>query len=164
MAREPDGHVYEASVAWARGDGDFTRGRYSRAHAWRFDGGLEVPASASPGHVPPPFSRADAIDPEEAFVAALSSCHMLFFLYFAAKDGLVVETYDDRATGLMARDAGGRLAMTRVTLDPRVAFTGARHPDAAEIADLHHRAHEACYLANSVRTEVVVAAATAGLA
>ena len=161
MAREPHGHEYQATVAWARDGAAFADGRYSRAHVWRFDG-IEVPASASPGHVPLPLSRADAVDPEEAFVAALSSCHMLFFLYFAAQAGLVVESYEDRAVGVMERDARGRLSITRVTLAPLLRFGGARQPIAAEIADLHHRAHEACYLANSVRTEIIVAPVETG--
>jgi organic hydroperoxide reductase OsmC/OhrA len=150
------GQAYHATVAWTRDGADFARGKYSRAHVWRFDEGLEVPASASPSHVPPGTARADAVDPEEAFVAALSSCHMLFFLHFAGKAGFEVDSYRDAAVGVMGRNAAGRHFVERVTLDPQVAFSGERTPSAAEIAELHHRSHEACYLANSVVTEVIV--------
>ena len=150
-------HSYTAVVHWARGDDAFAGQRYSRAHLWSFDGGTEVPASASPLHVRAPFSRADAVDPEEAFVAALSSCHMLFFLNFAAAGGYVVDSYRDEAVGRMGRDAAGAEFIETVTLDPAVGFSGDRLPDAAAMADLHHRSHAACYLANSVRSEVVVA-------
>lgn len=145
---------YGATVSWSRGDARFTDNRYSRAHTWRFDGGVEVPASSSPLHVRLPFSSAEAVDPEEAFVASLSSCHMLGFLYFAAKRGFVVESYEDRAVGVMGRNAVGREAITRVTLRPAVVFGGATQPTAEEIAALHHEAHEECYLANSVTSDV----------
>jgi organic hydroperoxide reductase OsmC/OhrA len=148
-------HRYTATVTWARGDAAFTDQRYSRAHRWRFDGGLELPASASPLHVAPPMSDPAGVDPEEAFVAALSSCHMLYFLWFAARRGLVVEAYHDEAIGEMGRDDRGRQAIVRVALRPRVGWAGDAPGDAVEDA-LHHEAHEACYLANSVRSEVVV--------
>ena len=148
---------YTATVTWERGDARFTDSRYSRAHRWRFDGGAEVPASASPLHVPVPLADAGGVDPEEAFVAALSSCHMLWFLAIAAKRGLVVDGYADEAEGTMARDDRGRLAMTRVVLRPRVRYVG-QAPDEATEAAIHHESHEACYIANSVRTEVVVEA------
>jgi organic hydroperoxide reductase OsmC/OhrA len=151
---------YTATVTWERGDARFTDSRYSRAHRWRFDGGAEVPASASPLHVPLPLSDAAGVDPEEAFVAALSSCHMLWFLAIAAKRGLVVDAYTDEAEGTMARDDRGRLAMTRVVLRPRVRYAGAA-PDEGTEAAIHHESHEACYIANSVRTEVVVEAPAA---
>src|SRR5256885_10667460 len=145
---------YGATVAWSRGDARFTDNRYSRAHIWRFDGGTEVPASSSPLHVPLPLSAADAVDPEEAFVAALSSCHMLTFLYLAAKQGLVVDAYEDRAVGVMAKNGAGKLAMTTVTLRPAVTFAGAPRPSDEQVAALHHEAHEGCYIANSVTTDV----------
>ena len=149
--------TYTATVAWRRGaDERFVDERYSRAHEWRFDGGTVVPASSSPGVVRLPLSRADAVDPEEAFVASLSSCHMLFFLSFAAAGGLVVDAYDDDATGELGRDGRGRQAMLRVTLRPTVTWAGESPPREA-VADLHHRAHEACFIANSVTTEVTVA-------
>jgi organic hydroperoxide reductase OsmC/OhrA len=150
-------HEYRATVRWTREDGAaFTDGRYSRGHLWRFDGGLEVPASSAPSSVPLPFSRPEAVDPEEAFVASLSSCHMLFFLHLAAKDGLVVDAYEDEAVGVMTRNERGKLFVSRVTLDPRIEFSGPKRPSPDQIADLHHRSHEECFIANSVRTEVVM--------
>jgi organic hydroperoxide reductase OsmC/OhrA len=150
-------HEYKATVSWKRGSGEaFTDGKFSRAHAWSFDGGVAVPASSSPLSVKLPFSKADAVDPEEALVAALSSCHMLTFLYLAAKQGLVVETYDDDAIGVMSKNERGKLFLSKATLRPRITFSGTKLPSAAELADLHHHAHEECYIANSVLTEVVV--------
>jgi organic hydroperoxide reductase OsmC/OhrA len=146
---------HRAVVEWNRGGARFTDNRYSRAHRWSFDGGVEVPASASPHVVPSPLSVAAAVDPEEAFVAALSSCHMLWFLSLAARDGFVVDDYRDEAVGLMARDAEGKLAITRVTLRPAVRYGGDRQPTAAEEDALHHAAHAECFIARSVRTEVV---------
>ena len=145
---------YVATVSWTRGDQPFTDLKYGRGHRWRFDGGIEVPASSSPLHVRVPFSVAEAVDPEEAFVASLSSCHMLGFLYHAAKEGFVVDTYRDEAVGALGRWDDGREAMTVVTLRPAVTFSGAKVPNADELAALHHHAHEDCYIANSVRTEV----------
>lgn len=146
-------HEYRATVAWRRDGEDFAKGRYSRAHEWRFDGGVTVPASASPLVVPAPFSRQDAVDPEEALIAALSSCHMLFFLDLARRAGIVVESYEDQAVGVMERVAAGKMAITRVTLRPRIVFAGAV-PDPARLDELHHQAHEACFIANSVTAKV----------
>ena len=148
---------YTATVSWERGSQAFVDNRYSRGHVWRFDGGLVVPASSSPSVVPLPMSQADAVDPEEAFVASLSSCHMLWFLSLAAKQRLVVDTYEDRAEGIMEKNGQGKLAMTRVTLRPRVVFSGASVPDPAQLTALHHQAHEECFIASSVRSEVVCA-------
>ncbi|MCX2860412.1 OsmC family protein [Paucibacter sp. PLA-PC-4] len=146
---------FSASVSWARqADEVFTDQRYSRRHAWGFDGGAQVLASSSPHSVPLPYSDPAAVDPEEAFVASLSSCHMLWFLSLAAKAGWVVEAYHDDAVGVMARNAGGKMAMTRVTLRPVVQFAGAV-PDATAHQALHHTAHEACYIANSVACAVL---------
>jgi organic hydroperoxide reductase OsmC/OhrA len=145
---------YHATIHWQRRNADFAANRYSRAHTWQFDGGAAVPASSSPHVVPLPWSDAAGVDPEEAFVASLSSCHMLWFLSLAAQAGWVVDDYRDDALGVMARNAQGKLAMTLVTLRPTVAFSGARQPDAAEIERLHHRAHDECFIANSVKTEV----------
>jgi organic hydroperoxide reductase OsmC/OhrA len=145
---------YSAEILWQRGDQDFLGNRYSRKHLIRFDGGAEWAGSSSPHVVPLPWSDAAAVDPEEAFVASLSSCHMLWFLSLAAKAGWQVETYVDNAWGTLARDAGGRMAMTQVTLRPRVVFSGERMPSPDELQRLHHRAHDACYIANSVKTEV----------
>lgn len=149
---------YVATVRWARDTADFRNGRYSRAHVWAFDGGVEVPASASPHVVPAPMSRFEAVDPEEAFVASLASCHMLWFLALAAKRGFVVDRYVDAALGVMEEDATGRLAITRVTLRPHIVFGGESPPSAAQLAELHHAAHDRCFIANSVKTEVTVAA------
>ena len=145
---------YTAEVRWSRGSQVFTDNRYSRKHLWRFDGGIEVPASASPAVVPPPYSVAEAIDPEEAFVASLSSCHMLWFLSIAAKRGFIVDDYVDEAVGVIAKNPQGKLAMTKVVLRPRVRFSGERLPDHPTIEELHHAAHEECFLANSVVTAV----------
>jgi organic hydroperoxide reductase OsmC/OhrA len=150
-------HEYRADVVWTRGDAAFLDNRYSRAHVWRFDGGVEVPASSSPLSVRLPLSRADAVDPEEALVAATASCHMLFFLSFAAKGGFLVERYEDAAVGVMTKNEHGRLFISKITLNPMVAFAGAKRPSAAELDALHHHAHEECYIANSVRAEIVVA-------
>ena len=145
---------YTATIRWQRAGAPFTDNRYSRAHQWHFDGGIEVPASSSPSVVPLPMSRAQAVDPEEAFVASLSSCHMLWFLSIAAEAGYVVDGYEDAASGTLARNAQRQLVMTEVVLHPRVAFAGLRRPTGEEFATLHYRAHEACFLANSVKTEV----------
>jgi organic hydroperoxide reductase OsmC/OhrA len=147
-------HSYLATVRWVRGAAPFTDLRYSRAHEWRFDGGVIVPASSSPHVVPEPYSLAGAVDPEEAFVASLSSCHMLWTLSHAAKAGWVIDEYVDDATGEMTRNAGGKLAMTRVTLRPALTFSGDTAPTEAEHAALHHRAHEDCFIASSVRSTV----------
>ncbi len=146
---------YSTVVSWERGTQVFVDHRYSRAHVWRFDGGIEVPASSSPGVIPLPLSRADAVDPEEAFVASLSSCHMLWFLSLAAKARYVVDSYVDQAEGVMERNLQGKLAMTRVTLRPLVVFSGAARPDKTRLEALHHQAHEECFIASSVRTEVI---------
>lgn len=145
---------HSATVHW-QCDGDFLAGRYSRAHVWRFDGGANVAASSSPHVVPVPLSDAGAVDPEEAFVASLASCHMLWFLDIAAHRGQRVESYADDAVGVLARNAEGRLAMTEVTLRPRAVFAEPA-PARKAIDALHHAAHEACFLAASVRTRIRV--------
>ena len=148
--------TYTATIRWTRKDGgDFAKGQYSRAHSWEFDGGVTIPGSPSPHVVPAPWSDPAGVDPEEAFVASLSSCHMLFFIDFARRDGLIVDSYVDEAEGVLEKRADGKIAITRVTLRPHVTWDG-EAPDAAAIADLHHRAHEACFIANSVTTEVTV--------
>jgi len=148
---------YTAVIRWERGSQPFHDNRYSRGHVWRFDGGIEVPASSSPSVVPLPMSRAEAVDPEEAFIASLSSCHMLWFLSIAAKRKFIVDTYEDQAEGVMEKNADSKLAMTKVTLRPRVVFSGATPPDRAQLDALHHAAHEQCFIASSVRSEVVIA-------
>lgn len=149
--------TYTATIRWSReGAEGFAKGQYSRAHEWAFDGGAVVPASASPQVVPKPWSDDGGVDPEEAFIASLSSCHMLFFLDFARRAGLVVDSYVDEAEGVMEKREDGRIWMSRVTLRPRVDWSGEKRPSEPEIADLHHKAHEACFIANSVTTEVTV--------
>ncbi|MEP6966840.1 MAG: OsmC family protein [Pseudomonadota bacterium] len=148
--------VHRATVTWALDDGDFLKRRYSRVHTLVFEGGLEVAGSPSPHIVPAPYSRADAVDPEAAFTASLSACHMLWFLDHAARAGFVVASYCDNAEGTLARNAAGKLAMTRVALRPKIAFFGDPRPTPQEIAALHHAAHADCFIANSVTTEVVV--------
>lgn len=151
-------HDYAATVVWTRPEGArFTDNRYSRAHEWRFDGGTVVPASSSPLVVPPPLSSAAAVDPEEAFVASLSACHMLFFLFHAAKNGFVIERYEDTAVGTMGKNAEGRTAMLKVAMRPRITWEG-KTPTAGELDAMHHQSHLDCYIANSVKCEVVVEA------
>jgi organic hydroperoxide reductase OsmC/OhrA len=145
---------HRATVSWERGGAAFVDNRYSRVHVWQFDEGVEVPASASPHVVPVPLSATAAVDPEEAFVASLSSCHMLWFLSIAARRGFVVDSYSDEAVGVMAKNGEGKSAMTEVTLHPAVRFSGERGPSPSDIDEMHHEAHERCFIANSVKTEV----------
>lgn len=150
-------HTYTADIHWTCDNAsNFTSKRYSRAHTWRFDGGVVVPASSSPHSVRVPYSDPANVDPEEAFVAALSSCHMLTFLYLASLDGYAVTSYTDSASGLMEKINNAKEAVTQVTLRPHVVFTGSQIPTDAVLQDLHHRAHEDCYLANSVKTAIAV--------
>lgn len=145
---------FGATVVWHRQESEkFTDRRYSRGHVWQFDGGVEVPASSSPHVVPTPYSLAENVDPEEAFVASLSSCHMLFFLHFASDAGLIVDHYADAATGIM-ETVDGKTRITKVTLRPKVTY-GGPGPDIDQEDALHHRAHGACFLANSVTSDVV---------
>jgi organic hydroperoxide reductase OsmC/OhrA len=156
---------YSATIQWERKkDEAFTDNRFSRAHTWRFDGGAVVPASSSPHVVRAPLSDPRAVDPEEALVAALASCHMLFFLALSARKGFTVESYADDAVGRMAKDKDGREWMSNVTLSPRIVFGGEKRPTAADVHDLHHRAHAACYIANTVKTEIKIVERNDGLA
>jgi organic hydroperoxide reductase OsmC/OhrA len=151
-------HEYGATIRWTRGeDESFSDNRYSRGHTWSFDGGVTVPGSSSPSVVPLPLSREDAVDPEEAFVAAISSCHMLTFLSIAAKKRFTVDRYEDKALGIMTKNENGKLFVSKVTLDPVIAFSGDKLPTSEQIADMHHLAHKECFIANSVLTEIVVA-------
>jgi organic hydroperoxide reductase OsmC/OhrA len=145
---------YTAQISWQRGDHDFSGNRYSRRHLIRFDGGAQVVGSSSTQVVPEPMSDPAGVDPEEAFVASLSSCHMLWFLSIAARRGFCVDSYTDNAQGLMARNGAGKMAMTQVTLRPRAVFSGGKLPTPEQIAELHHQAHEECFIANSVTTDV----------
>ena len=149
--------TYAATIRWTRDPStDFSRGQYSRAHSWEFDGGVTVPASPSPQVVPQPWSDTSAVDPEEAFVASLASCHMLFFVDLARRAGFVVDSYVDEAKGVLDKREDGKMWMSRVTMRPQVTFSGDKRPSEAEIADLHHRAHDQCFIANSVSTEVKI--------
>jgi organic hydroperoxide reductase OsmC/OhrA len=148
-------HSHKVQVHWSRGEAAFTDNRYSRGHTWRFDGGLEVPASSSPHVVRVPLSVEAAVDPEEAFIAAISSCHMLWFLSIAAERGFRVDDYFDDAEGVMGRNAAGKTAVRRVTLRPRVTFSGDEKPSRTQLDELHHKAHEECFIANSVTTDIL---------
>src|SRR5438477_7890051 len=132
---------YTVTIRWLRGKQRFTDNRYTRGHTWIFGGGVEVPASSSPHVVSLPYSQVSAVDPEEAFVASLSSCHMLWFLSIAAKRGFCIDSYSDDAAGVMGKNGSGKLAMTRVTLRPKVAFGGNRKPVKSDIESMHHEAH-----------------------
>ncbi|BFG76777.1 OsmC family protein [Paraburkholderia terrae] len=147
---------HTALIEWSSNGGKFTDNRYSRAHQWTFDGGAVVHASSSPHVVRVPFSDPAGVDPEEAYVAALSSCHMLWFLSIAAEQGYVVTSYRDEAEGTMAKNDAGKEVVTRVVLKPAVAFAGEKAPSDEALAHLHHLAHDACFLANSVKTVIDV--------
>lgn len=146
-----------ATIRWENTGEDFLRGKYSREHTWTFDGGATIPASPAPSVVPAPWSNPALVDPEEAFVASLSSCHMLTYLYVAARAGFTVSTYEDTAVGAMSKNEKGIPWVSRVTLNPKITYSGEKQPAAADIEKLHHLAHEQCFIANSVKTEVVVA-------
>jgi organic hydroperoxide reductase OsmC/OhrA len=146
--------MHTATVVWERGDEPFVDNRYSRRHVIRFDGGAELAGSSSPTVVRPPMSDPSAVDPEEMFIASLSSCHMLWFLSLAAKEKFRVDRYEDEAEGVMEKNAEGKMAVTRVTLHPRVAFSGEKLPSRDDLERLHHKAHEECFIASSVKTDV----------
>jgi organic hydroperoxide reductase OsmC/OhrA len=148
---------HRARVSW-KSDGDFAKGRFSREHTWSFDGGMTIAASASPSVVPLPYSNPANVDPEEAFVAALSSCHMLTFLFLASRKGFQVAAYDDDARGVMTKNDRGVPWVSSVVLSPAITYAGEKRPTPAEEEDLHHRAHEQCFIAQSVKTEVSVKA------
>lgn len=147
---------YKATIKWQRTSPDFLKGKYSREHTWTFDGGVSVPASSSPSVVPVPYSNPAHVDPEEAFVASISSCHMLTFLYLAAKQGFQIDRYEDEAVGVMAKNEQGVPWVSRVTLNPEIVYSGDKLPTAADEKHLHHLAHEQCFIANSIKTEVEV--------
>jgi len=147
---------YNAKVTWQRGPQKFTDLKFSREHDWSFDGGIQFKGSASPHVVPQPLSSESAVDPEEAFVASLSSCHMLTFLYVAAKQGYVIDGYADEAVGVMTRNGHGKMWVSKVTLAPAIVFAGEKRPTPEQLDELHHLAHEECFIANSVKSEVVV--------
>jgi organic hydroperoxide reductase OsmC/OhrA len=147
---------HKASIEWKRTSPDFLKGKYSREHIWKFDGGLAVPASPSPAVVPAPYSNPANVDPEEAFVAAISSCHMLTFLHLASRGGFQVDSYVDEAVGVMTKNDRGVPWVSSVTLQPQIAYSGDKLPTPADEERLHHLAHEQCFIANSVKTEVIV--------
>lgn len=146
---------HRATVEWRRAGAEFRYETYPRAHVLRFRHGIEVPATAAPGNVPASAPQVPGVDPEEAFVASLSSCHMLWFLHLACRAGFVVERYLDAARGVLAKDGDGRMAVTRVDLRPVVAFEG-KAPSESEHGTLHHAAHDKCFIANSVKSEVTL--------
>jgi len=148
---------YNVKIFWKKDSSEaFVDNKYSRAHTWIFDGGIELAASSSPHVVPLPMSKESAVDPEEAFVASLSSCHMLWFLSIAAAKKIVVESYEDHAEGILAKNEDGKLAMTEVTLRPKVSFSGETIPTRAQVDELHHSAHEKCFIASSVKTKITI--------
>ena len=150
--------TYTARITWRSDSPEtFTKNRYTRGHTWSFDGGVEVPASSSPHSVRVPFSVEAAVDPEEALVAATSSCHMLTFLWIAAKRGFTIDTYKDDAVGEMSTAMDGKQFVSKITLDPEIEWSGETRPTDNEVAEMHHAAHEGCYIANSIKSEVVVA-------
>ncbi|MEP7149011.1 MAG: OsmC family protein [Acidobacteriota bacterium] len=150
--------TYTAKISWKNDSPDtFTKNRYTRGHTWSFDGGVEVPASSSPHAVRVPFSIEAAVDPEEALVASASSCHMLTFLWVAATKGFLIDSYEDNAVGEMTKNDEGKEWMSKITLDPKIEWSGEKIPTSDEIAEMHHAAHDGCYIANSIKSEVVVA-------
>jgi organic hydroperoxide reductase OsmC/OhrA len=136
-------------------EADFFKGRYSREHTWTFDGGMTVQASPS-SVVPVPYSNPAFVDPEEAFVASVSSCHMLTFLFVASKRGFLIESYDDRSVGVLTKNEKGVFWVSLITLHPKIVFGGAKKPTPEELDQLHHVAHEQCFIANSVKSEIKV--------
>jgi organic hydroperoxide reductase OsmC/OhrA len=146
---------YTAEIHWKRSDNGFLSGKYSREHVWNFDGGLAVPASPSPHVVPVPYSNPACVDPEEAFVAAIASCHMLTFLYLASRDGFQIDSYKDQAVGTMRKNERGIPWINQVKLSPRVEYGDSKLPSPSDERRLHHQAHEQCFIANSVKTEIV---------
>jgi organic hydroperoxide reductase OsmC/OhrA len=147
---------HKATIRWARSEGDFLKGTYSREHTWTFDGGMTVPASSSPAAVRVPFSNPDNVDPEEAFVASLSSCHMLTYLYVASRKGFEISSYEDDAVGVLSKNERGIPLVSLVTLHPRITYSGSKTPTPDEEDAMHHAAHDQCFIANSVKTEVKV--------
>ena len=148
--------THHATIRWFASPGeDFAKGQYSRAHSWNFDGGAVVAASAAPHIVPAPWADPAAVDPEEALVASASACHMLFFLDFARRAGVIVTSYEDEAEGLMEKGDDGKVRITRITLRPKIVY-GDTPPTEEMLDELHHKAHEACFIANSITSEVVI--------
>jgi organic hydroperoxide reductase OsmC/OhrA len=147
---------HKAAIRWTQSGGDFLKGKFSREHTWSFDGGLTVPASSSPAAVPKPYSNESNVDPEEAFVASISSCHMLTFLFLAGRAGFDVVSYEDDAAGVLTKNDRGSFWVSSVVLRPRIAYRGDKKPTSDEERELHHKAHELCFIANSVKTEITI--------
>jgi organic hydroperoxide reductase OsmC/OhrA len=147
---------HKATIRWTRAGDEFLKGKFSRAHTWSFDGGLTVPASASPAAVPVPYSTPANIDPEEAFVAAISSCHMMTYLWVAYRNGFIIDSYEDDAVGVLTKNEKGIPWVSLVTLHPKIAYSGDKTPSAEDIERFHHLAHDNCFISNSVKTEVKV--------
>jgi organic hydroperoxide reductase OsmC/OhrA len=147
---------HQATIRWQRTSPDFLKGKYSREHTWTFDGGVTVPASPSPSVVPVPYSNPAHVDPEEAFVASVSSCHMLTFIYLASRQGFQVDSYEDSAVGTMTKNERGVPWMSSIQLNPKIAYSGEKQPSSAEVQQLHHLSHEQCYISNSIKTEVTI--------
>ena len=153
---------HTAKIHWKRTSDEFLKGKYSREHTWTFDGGAVVPASPAPANVPLPYANPAFVDPEEAFVAAISSCHLLTFLFLACRQGFQVDTYEDEAVGVMTKNEKGVPWVSAVTLRPKISYSGPKLPTPADVKRLHHLAHEQCFIANSVKTEIIVAEASRG--
>ncbi len=147
---------HKATINWTRTSPDFLKGKYSREHTWTFDGGVSIPASAAPSVVPVPYSNPAGVDPEEAYVASVSSCHMLTFVYLACRQGFQVDSYRDEAVGLVTKNERGIPWVSSITLNPQIAYSGDKLPTPEDVSRLHHAVHEQCFIANSIKTEVVV--------
>jgi organic hydroperoxide reductase OsmC/OhrA len=147
---------HRATIRWQNTSTDFLKGKFSREHSWTFDGGAIIKASSSPSVVPLPYSNPEAVDPEEAFVAAVSSCHMLTFVYLAGRQGFQVEAYSDDAVGHVTKDEKGVPWISSIDLFPKITYAGTKSPTPAEEETLHHKAHQQCFIANSVRTKINV--------
>jgi organic hydroperoxide reductase OsmC/OhrA len=147
---------YYATIKWENSGPDFLKNEYSREHQWIFDGGTVIAATAAPSIVPAPWSNPEYVDPEEAFIASLSSCHMLFFIHIAAQRGFLLDAYSDDAEGTMEKNSDGKVAITRVVLHPKPVFSGNNIPDEDEISSMHHNAHKDCFIANSVTTVIEI--------
>ena len=148
--------MIQATIRWSLDGDEFRGNRYSRSHCWEFDGGVTVPASSSPDIVPLPLSDPSAVDPEEAFLASVASCHMLWFLSIASGSGHVIHSYSDHALAEMGRTASGEQCIVRVELRPNIVWSGNREPTRDEIGHMHDEAHRRCFIANSIRSEILV--------